>query len=72
MEVPKKKRKRKHKISAEKLGSIKAEFDRQRAERWPKMDIYIKLARVYGCGWQCIYNALKREKENKQIHLDIY
>lgn len=72
METAKKKRRRRHKIGSEKLGSIQAEFLRQRAERWPKMDIYMRLAAVYGCGWQCIYNALRRAQKNNQLHLDIY
>ena len=72
METIKKKRRRKRKISDECLGSIRAEFTRQRAERWSKMSIYIQIASVYGCDWQCVYNALKRAEDSKQTCLDVY
>lgn len=67
-----KKRHRKCKIGNDKLNSLQAEFYRLRAERYPKIDIYMRLAAVYGCGWQCVYNALRRAEKNKQTALDVY
>lgn len=68
MEQIKKQRRRKHKISDEKLNSIAAEYHKMRRRELNKMDIYMKLSRVYGCGWQCIYNALQRAKKTNNFH----
>lgn len=67
--IAKKKRKRRHKIGDDKLLSIRSRYMELRAKDMNKMDIYCQLAVVYGCRWQCIYNALRRADNVRQTSL---
>ena len=66
------KRKRRSKISDENLESLLAMYQAMRRADYNKTDIYCRLAAVYGCKWQCVYNALQRARKSRQLYLNVF